>query len=140
MRRILTVLSVMFVALALCLAGSDALAGKKGKKGRKVAKLMTFKGEVVKQATKKGRVIGIRLKGEDGKTYRVYLNAKGKKMAKELHGKKAEISAALIRKGSKKKPVLWLNVKSYKAIEAPKEEPAAGEEEAEGGEDTEDIP
>ena len=140
MRRIVTVLSLMFVALALCLAGGEALAGKRGKKGRKVAKLMTFKGEVVKQATKKGRVIGIQLKGEDGKNYRVYLNAKGKKMAKELHGKKAEVSAALIRKGTKKKPILWLNVKSYKAVEEPKEEPAAGGEGDEGGGDYEDIP
>ena len=140
MRRIVTVFSVLFVALALCLAGGDALAGKKGKKGRKVAKLLTFKGEVVKQASKKGRVIGIQLKGEDGKTYRVYLNAKGKKMAKELAGKNAEVSAALIRKGTKKKPVLWLNVKSYKAVEEPKEEPAAEEERAEGGGDDEEIP
>lgn len=139
MRRIATVFSVLFVALVLCLSGGQAEAGKKGK-SRKMAKLQTFKGEVVKQASKKGRVIGIRLKGEDGKTYRVYLNAKGKKMAKELAGKKAEVSAALIRKGTKKKPVLWLNVKSYKAIEEPKEEPAAEEEEAEGGGDDEDIP
>jgi hypothetical protein len=140
MKRIVTVLSVLFVALALCLAGGDALAGKKGRKGRKVAKLMTFKGEVVKQASKKGRVIGIRLKGEDGKIYRVYLNAKGKRMAKELHGKKAVVSAALIRKGSRKKPILWLNVKSYKPVEEPKPEPAAEEEGADAGEEYEDIP
>jgi len=140
MRKIVTVLSVLFVSLALCLAGGEALAGKKAKKGKKVAKLLTFKGEVVKQANKKGRVIGVQLKGEDGKTYRVYLNAKGKKMAKEFAGKQAEVSAALIRKGTRKKPVLWLNVKNFKAIEEPKDEPAAGGEEVEGGGDDEDIP
>jgi len=135
-----TVLSVLFVALALCLAGGQALAGKKAKKGKKVAKLETVKGEVVKQANKKGKVIGVQLKGEDGKTYKVYLNGQGRKMAKELAGKQAEVSAALIRKGTKKKPVLWLNVKSFKAVEEPKEEPAAEEEEAEGGGGDEEVP
>jgi len=137
MKRIVTVLSVMFVALALCLSGSVAQAGKKGKK---VAKLTTYKGEVVKQTGKKGKLVGVQLKGEDGKIYKVFLNAKSKKMAKELSGKKAEVSAALIRKGTRKKPILWLNVKSYKAIEEPKEEPAAEGDEDEGGGEDEDIP
>jgi hypothetical protein len=137
MRRIVTVFSVLFVALALCLAGSQALAGKKAK-GKKVAKLETVKGEVVKMANKKGKLIGVQLKGEDGKTYKVYLNAKGKKMAKELAGKKAEVSAALIRKGTKKKPILWLNVKNYKELEEePKDEPAGEGDEGGGGEDIE---
>lgn len=128
MRRIATVFSLLFVSLALCLAGGQALAGKKAR-GKKVAKLETIKGEVVKQANKKGKVIGVQLKGEDGKVYKVYLNTQGKKMAKELAGKQAEVSAALIRKGTRKKPILWLNVKSFKVVE---EEPAA--EAAEGGE------
>jgi hypothetical protein len=137
MRRIVTVFSVLFVALALCLAGGQVLAGKRGK-GRKVARLMTFKGEVVKMANKKGRIIGVQLKGEDGKTYKVYLNAKAKKLAKELAGKKAEISAALIRKGTRKRPVLWLNVKSFKAVEEePKDEPAGEGDEGGGDEDIE---
>jgi hypothetical protein len=131
---------MLFVALALCLVGGQALAGTPAK-GKKVAKLETVKGEVVKQEGKKGKLLGIQLKAEDGKIYKVVLNAKSKQMVKELAGKQAEVSAALIRKGTKKKPILWLNVKSFKASEEePKEEPAGeegGAAEEGAGEETE---
>lgn len=128
MKRIVTLVSMLFVALALSLASGQALAGKKAKP--KGPKLTTVKGEVVKQAGKRGALKGIQIKGEDGKTYRVYMNKTGKKMVKQLAGKKAEVSAQLIRKGTKKKPVLWLNVRKFKVVaEAPAE--AAEEDPAE---------
>jgi hypothetical protein len=127
MKRIAITSTALFVALAF-LAGSQALAGKAKPAAKKGPKLQTVQGEVVKLSSKKGKLIGINLKGENAKIYRVYMNAKGKKLVKELAGKKVKVSAQLIRKGTKKKPIMWLNVKSYKAVEAPAaEEPAAGE-------------
>lgn len=135
MKRLVSMLSVLFVALAFCLAGSQAVAaGKKGK-AKKVASLQSFKGEVVKLAGKKGALLGINLKADDGKTYRIFKNKKGVKLVKELAGKQAELQARLIRKGTKKKPVLWLDVKEFKPVAepAPAEEEGAGDEGGEEG-------
>ena len=128
MRRLAITSTAIFVALAF-LAGGQALAAKAKKSAKKAPKLETVQGEVVKVTSKKGKLTGINLKGENAKVYRVYMNAKSKKMAKEFAGKKVEVSARLIHKGTKKKPVLWLNVKSYKALEDPAAKEAPPKEE-----------
>jgi hypothetical protein len=81
--------------------------------------------------------MGVVLKTDDGKTYRVYLNAQAKRLAKQLHGRKAEVRARVIRRGTKKKPSLWLNVKSFKAVQEDEAEPAG---EGEGDDEAEDAP
>ncbi|HUU00121.1 MAG TPA: hypothetical protein VM425_01630 [Myxococcota bacterium] len=126
MKKIAISSTALFVALAF-LAGAQALAGKAKPAAKKAAKLQTVQGEVVKLTSKKGKLTGISLKGENEKIYRVYMNAKSKKLAKEFAGKKVEVSAVLTTKGTKKKPVMWLNVKSYKAVEAPADEEPANE-------------
>jgi len=129
MKRLVTVFTMLFVALALNLSSGQALAGKKGK-GKKVAKLTTLQGEVVKLTGKKGKLLGIKLKGDDGKVYRVYMNKMGRMMVRKLAGKKAEVSAVRTRKGTRKRPVLWLNVRKFKAVaEAPEDAPEDAPEE-----------
>lgn len=136
MRRIASMLAVVLAGLFLVTAQSQAAGKTKAKKGTKVAKLHTVKGEVVELTNKKGRTIGVTLKEDGGKVYKVVFNLKGKQLAKKLAGKKAEVSARVIRKGTKKKPILWLRVMSFKALQ---EAPAAAEPEEENVE-SEDEP
>jgi hypothetical protein len=139
MKRIVSLVGTLFVALCLSLVAGQAMAAGKGKKAKKIAKLPSIKGEVVKKATKKGKLLGLELRADDGKIYKVVLNPKGKMLARKLHGKKAEVQARVIRKGTRKKPVLWLKVKRFKEVKEVKKEPASdADEEAADGSAAED--
>lgn len=130
MGRFASMVAVVLAGLFLVTAQVQA-AGKakaRSRKGTKVAKLHTVKGEVVKLTNKKGRTIGAKLKTDDGKIYKVVYNLKGKRLTKKMAGKKVEVAARLIRKGTKKKPVLWLRVKSFKPIDQPRPSGEPGEE------------
>jgi len=145
MKRIFVSIGVVFVSMLVLLAANDTLAaGKnKGKKSvaKKVAPIVTLQGEVSKQVNAKGKLLGVQFRSDVGKSYRVALNRNGVKLGKDLHGKKAEVVANLFVRGTKKRPVEWLQVKKFKEIEEP---PAQEEEEETTPEDDygydDDIP
>jgi hypothetical protein len=133
MRKIVSVMGVIFMALCICLVANQGLAASKNKAkkpaARKAAKTISVKGDIVKQLNAKGKLLGVQLKAEDGKIYKVALNKNGIRLGKQLHGKKAEVFAGLVKRGTKKKPVFWLRVKSFKEM------PTAQPESEEEGED-----
>jgi hypothetical protein len=61
-----------------------------------------------------GTVLMVTLTGDDGKEYNVDLDDNGKKLAKDLNGKRAAVTGAVEDKDG----VLTITVKSFKAAAA----------------------
>lgn len=135
MKTIAIRLGTLFVSMLFLFAANETYAAGKSVK-KKVAKTtaskVTLQGEVSKQANAKGKLTLVEFRSNEGKNYRVALNRNGLKLGKEMHGKKAEVVGIVVVRGTKKKPVEWLQVKTFKEITAPpvqEEEPNEGDSE-----------
>ena len=60
-----------------------------------------------------GNVTAVNLKADDGTKYRVTVDDNGKKLVKDLDGKKAVVTGSLTEKDEQK----WITVTSYKSAE-----------------------
>jgi hypothetical protein len=73
----------------------------------------TVTGSVTCEKDGDGNVTNVSLKTDDGTKYTVTTDDNGKKLAKELDGKKATVTGDVTEKDETK----WLKVSSYKAAE-----------------------
>lgn len=115
MKKLAAGLGVVFVAFYL-LAPGNARAAKKTESHTNIIETVTIRGVVVAHLNEKGKISKARLIAKGGKVYNIALNKNGVRLAKQLNAKEAKVTARLIIKGPRDKPVLWLQVKQFRGF------------------------
>ena len=116
MKKLVASLGVVFIAACMVFAAGRALTADKAKTKRNIVENVVIRGVVVAHLNEKGKISRVQLIAKGGKVYNIALNKNGVKLAKELNAKEAKVTARLFFRGSKKKPVMWLQVKRFRGI------------------------
>jgi hypothetical protein len=116
MKKLAAGLGVFFVAVCMVLAAGEALTAEKAKPNKSIVETVVIRGVVVAHLNDKGKISKVQLIAKGGKVYHIALNKNGIKLAKQMNAKEAKVTARLILRRSRKKPVRWLQVKRFRGL------------------------
>lgn len=121
--RWLLMAAVVAVMTITCSARAEEAAGEGDANDWLIGKVVVQKDDkgAVKEAALE--VDDIDDEGKDIKvSYKVTLDEVGQKMAKEMVGKKVDVTCKISKKGDEKKPELWIKVTEYTEVKDNEEE------------------